>query len=102
MNHMVIYQLTSSGLSSGAQVHELCNSNGDLRPIAVGCTYRRLVAKLCLKPFIPKLCELFLPRHPLGTLSEAAVRATWYFMDQPHSEKVLLKLDVKNAFNSIC
>ena len=36
---------------------------------------------------------------PLG--GEAAVHATRYFMDQPHNDKVFLKLDVKNAFNSI-
>jgi len=29
----------------GAQLHGLCKSNGDLRPITVGCTYRHLVAK---------------------------------------------------------
>jgi len=45
----------------GAQLHGLCKSNGDLRPIAVGCTYRRLVAKVCLRPFIPRLCNLLLP-----------------------------------------
>jgi len=92
---MVICQLTS-GLSSMAP--------RDLRPIAVGCTYRRLVTKVCLRPFIPRLRELLLPSQvgigtPLGC--EAAVHATRYFMDQPHTDKVLLKLDVKNAFNSI-
>jgi len=88
----------------GAQLHELCKSKGDLRPIAVGCTYRRLVAKVCLRPFIPRLRNLLLPSQvgvgsPLGC--EAAVNASRYFMDQPHNNKVLLKLDVKNAFNSI-
>jgi len=76
----------------------------DLRPIAVGCTYRRLVAKVCLRPFIPRLRELFLPSQVgVGTPLEcdAAVQGTCYFMDQPHNEKVILKLDVKNAFNSI-
>jgi len=34
----------------GAQLHGLHKNNGDLRPIAVGCTYRRLVAKVCLRP----------------------------------------------------
>ena len=60
--------------------------------------------KVCLRLFIPRLRELVLPSQvgvgtPLGC--EAAVHATRYFMDQPHNEKVLLKLDVKNAFNSI-
>ena len=33
----------------GAQLHGLCKSNGDLKPIAVGCTYQRLVAKSLLE-----------------------------------------------------
>ena len=49
----------------GAQLHGLFKSNGDLRPIAVGCTYRRLVAKFCLRPFIPRFCKLLLGRHLL-------------------------------------
>ena len=75
-----------------------------LRPNAIWCDYRRLAAKVCLRPFIPRLRELLLPSQvgigiPLAC--EAAVHATRYFMDQPHSENVLLKLDVKNVFNSI-
>jgi len=55
----------------GAQLHGLCKSNGDLRPIAIGCTYRRLVAKVCLRPFLPRLHNLLLPSQvgvgtPLG------------------------------------
>jgi len=89
----------------GAQLHGLRKINGDPRPIAVGCTYRCLVAKVCLRPFIPRLRKLLLPSQVgVGTplTCEAAVHATRYFMDQPHNDKVLLKLDVKNAFNSIC
>jgi len=89
---------TTLGLSSLLLNSMLCKSNGDLRPIAVGCTYLRLVAKVCLRPFIPRLHNLLLPSQvgvgtPLGC--EAAVYATHYFMDQPHNDEVLLKLDVK-------
>jgi len=42
----------------GAQLHGLRKNNGDLRPIAVGCTHRRLVAKVCLRPYISRLREL--------------------------------------------
>ena len=45
----------------GAQLHGLRKNNGDLRPIAVGCTYRHLVAKVCLRPYISRLCELLQP-----------------------------------------
>jgi len=58
-----------------------------------------------LETLIPRLRELLLPSQVgVGTplRCEAAVHATRYFMDQPHNEKVILKFDVKNAFNSIC
>jgi len=45
----------------GAQLHRLRKNNGDLRPIAVGCTYRHLVAKVCLRPYISRLCKLLQP-----------------------------------------
>jgi len=88
----------------GALFHGLRKNNGDLRPTAVGCTYRRLVAKDCLRPYISRLYELLQPSQVgVGTLrgSEAAVHATCSFMAQTQGEKVLLKLDVRNAFNSI-
>jgi len=64
---------------------------------------RRLVAQVCLRPFIPRLRKLLPSQVGVGTPlgCEAAVHATCYFMDQPHNDKVLLKRDVKNAFNSI-
>jgi len=88
----------------GAQLHGLRKNNGDLRPIALGCTCRRLVAKVCLRPYISRLRELLqLTQLGVGTswVCEAAVHGTRSFMAQTQGEKVLLKLDVKNAFNSI-
>jgi len=38
-----------------AQFHELCKSNENLRPIAVGFTYRCMAAKVCLRPYIPRI-----------------------------------------------
>ena len=68
------------------------------------CTYRRLVAKVYLRPYISRLCELLQP-YQLGVGTpqgcEAAVHATRSFIAQTQGEKVLLKLDVKNVFNSI-
>jgi len=88
----------------GAQLHGLRKNNGDLRPIAVGCTYRHLVAKVCLRPCISRLREL-LQSSQLGVGTprgcEAAVHVTRSFIAQMQGEKVLLKLDAKNAFNSI-
>ena len=88
----------------GAQLHGLRKNNGDLSPIAVGCTYWCLVAKVCLRPYISRLRELLQPSQlGVGTPRgyEAAVHATRSFMVQIQGEKVFLKLDVKNAFNSI-
>ena len=36
----------------GVQLHGFCKSSGDRRPIAVGCTYWRLAANACLKPYV--------------------------------------------------
>ena len=57
-----------------------------------------------MRPYISRLCELLQPSQlgvdiPQGC--EAAVHATRSFIAQTQGEKVLLKLDVKNAFNSI-
>jgi len=91
----------------GTQPHGLRKNYGDLRLTAVGCTYRRLVAKVCLRPYISRLHELLQPSQlgvgiPRGC--EAAVYATRSFMAQTPGEKVLLNLGdaKKNAFNSIC
>jgi len=45
----------------GAQLHGLRKNNGDLRPIAVGCTYQCLVAKVYLRPYISRVRELLQP-----------------------------------------
>jgi len=57
-----------------------------------------------LRPYISRLCELLQPsQHGIGTPRgcEAAVHATRSFIAQTQGEKVLLKLNVENAFNSI-
>ena len=62
------------------------------------------INKVCLRPYISRLCELLQPSQlgvgtPRGC--EATVHATRSFIAQTQGEKVLLKLYVKNAFNSL-
>ena len=76
-----------------------------LRPVAVECTYWCLATKVCLRPYVSRLHELLQPSQVGVSIPQgfkAAVHATRSFMAQTPSEKVLLKLDTKNAFNSIC
>ena len=77
---------------------------GGVRPIAVGCTLRRLAAK-CASALVRKeLPELLAPRQlgfgvPLGV--DAAVHAARAYLRDLHSDQVIMKVDFKNAFNSI-
>ena len=65
---------------AGTRLHALPKKQGGVRPIAVGETLRRLVSKV--------LCQ--------------AVREDeWVDRNQADVNKVLLKVDFKNAFNSV-
>lgn len=87
----------------GANLCALKKKDGGIRPIAVGTTYRRLAAKICCKKTAPTLASYFQPIQ-LGFGSrggcEAAVHSVRTFLDHNCGE-VLLKVDVKNAFNSV-
>ena len=77
----------------GAQFRRLCKSNRGLRPIAVGCTYRRLAAQVrdpssrgsisCSCP--PKL------RWTLPWVMKPQSKTPVFLMNELHSETVLLK-----------
>lgn len=87
----------------GANLCALRKKDGGIRPIAVGCTYRRLTAKLCCRAIAENLKEFFQPAQ-LGFGSrggcEAAVHSLRTFLHLQRGE-VLLKVDIKNAFNSV-
>ena len=88
----------------GARLIALTKANGDLRPIAVGCTIRRLTAKVLLHSCIQGVSTYLKPQQVgVGTRlgCEAAVHAVREFIQQSPKHKVLLKLDLSNAFNSI-
>lgn len=89
----------------GANLCAFIKKDGGIRPIAVGCTIRRLTNKIACFEVKEKLAAYLLP-HQLGfgikLGCEAAVhtlRAT--VMKNRNSVKIVLKIDFKNVFNSI-
>jgi hypothetical protein len=92
-----------TGTIYGANLCALIKKDGGIRPIAVGTTYRRLVAKTCCNATSPVLSQYFQPLQ-LGFGSkggcEAAVHSLRSYINA-HPNDILLKVDVKNAFNSI-
>jgi hypothetical protein len=88
----------------GGRLIAIEKKSGGYRPIAVGYTLRRLVAK-CANCFAQsKLREYFQPLQ-LGVCTsggcEVAVHATRRFIDNLTGDNVVVKLDFTNAFNSI-
>ena len=88
----------------GAHLYALQKKGGGIRLIAVGNTFRRLFSKLSLHSVMNSLREDLLPcQLGVGVRMgcESAVHATRSFINHSVDSKVLLKLDVSNAFNSI-
>ena len=88
----------------GANLCALSKKDEGIRPIAVGTTFRRLSTKAGLKPISRELGILFRPNQ-LGYSSkggsEAAAHAARHYLMSNTQNKVFLKLDIKNAFNTI-
>ena len=89
----------------GANLLALSKKDGGIRPIAVGNCLRRLVAKTAMARLSNDAAKMFRP-HQLGvgipTGAEAAAHATRRYINASHqANKVLLKIDFENAFNSI-
>ena len=75
-----------------------------MRPIAVGCTLRRLAAKCAGNRVMQAMGALLAPYQlgygvPLG--AEAAVHATRVFLQNLQPGHLILKLDFRNAFNCL-
>ncbi len=86
----------------GASLIALNKKAGGIRPIAIGCTLRRLAAKLACSSVIEELGPLLRPKQMgFGTQcgTEAIVHSVRQFMSA--DKGVLLKLDYANAFNSV-
>ena len=94
---------TARPLFFGANLTALTNKDG-VRPIAVGCTLRRLAAKTAGRRIMDAMGELLAPRQlGYGTKlgCEAAVHATRLFLSNLQPGQAILKLDFQNAFNCI-
>ena len=88
----------------GASLVALEKSGGGIRPIAVGWTLRRLIARIAGYLVVDDLAELFTPRqlgYGIRGGAEAIVHAGRKFLHNMDPEHVLIKLDFCNAFNSI-
>ena len=88
----------------GASLVALRKKSGGVRPIAVGCTLRRLVTKAACKQVVDEMAELLAP-HQLGYGvrggSEAVVHAARRFLRNMDMCQAMVKLGFENAFNSI-
>ena len=89
----------------GANLTPLLKKDGGIRPIASGAVLRRLVGKIISRRVQERLGEPFRPvQLGYGTKGgcEIAVHATRAFLEKGTDDiKCLLKLDFKNAFNTI-
>ena len=91
---------------TNARLVALIKKSGDLRPIAVSETLRRLVAKCCCHKVKEKAVGLLAP-HALGTGVPGGVEAVVHstravLRDHGHkADHALLKWDYKNAFNMV-
>jgi hypothetical protein len=89
----------------GASLCALYKKDGGIRPIAIGNCLRRLTSKLaCFQS--RNIVNSYLSPHQLGVATklgcEAAIHTTRTFVNNElNRSKVVLKLDFKNAFNSV-
>jgi hypothetical protein len=77
---------------------------GGIRPIAVGCTLRRMASKCASEHALKSIPQMLSPVQlgfgvPRG--AEAAVHATRICLNNLPQSQALLKVDFSNAFNSI-
>jgi hypothetical protein len=77
---------------------------GDIRPISIGFTLRRLVSKCASSFGVNRLADYLSPvQLGVGTAGgcEAAVHATRRYLETMPPDWVMVKLDFSNAFNSL-
>lgn len=89
----------------GAKLIALTKKDKGIRPIAIGSTYRRLTAKIACKDVREHVGSYLQPKQIGFSIKggcEAAVHACrTYIKTNKGSRKVILKIDFKNAFNSV-
>ena len=88
----------------GATLCALSKKNGGIRPIAVGYTLRRLVAKTACRLLCDRVVSKLAPTQlGFGVQhgSEAAAHAARTCLQDLVPGKAILKIDFSNAFNSL-
>ena len=88
----------------GATLCALAKKDGSIRPIAVGCTLRRLATKVGARPLAVQIGESLRPVQ-LGYSTkggcEAAAHAARSYLGGASHRRVIFKVDMANAFNSL-
>jgi hypothetical protein len=88
----------------GAVLFALNKTDGGVRPIAVGSTLRRLAAKVGARPVSSEIGESLRPIQlgysSRGGCEAAAHAARRYLRDCTH-KRVIFKVDMANAFNTL-
>ena len=88
----------------GATLCALSKKDGGIRTIAVGTCLRRLATKVLMRSITPEIREALQPTQlGVGTPAgcEAATHAVRHYINPSTTPKVILKIDLKNAFNTI-
>jgi hypothetical protein len=91
---------------AGASLSALVKDGGDVRPIAVGETIRRLTSK-CLCAEVKDEAALYLRPLQVGVAcpmgAEAVIRSLTQYVERHSSSvhKLVLKVDFANAFNTV-
>ena len=88
----------------GALLHALKKKDGGVRPIAVGCTLRRLIAKAACYSVSERIADQLCPLQlgfgvKQGT--EAASHAARCYVNNLKAGQGFLKIDFTNAFNTV-
>ena len=88
----------------GGRLIALVKKDGGLRSIAIGSTLRRLAAKFANKYATAKLKSHFAPKQlEVGTIggAEEAIHAVRRYAEKLPKDDTIVKLDFKNAFNTL-
>lgn len=88
----------------GASLIALRKKDGGIRPIAVGCVLRRVIAKAACSLLREQAANLLCPRQLGIGVSDgatAAAHAARRFLSSCKENEGILKLDFKNAFNTV-
>jgi hypothetical protein len=88
----------------GAKLLAIAKKNGGIRPIAVGYVWRRLTAKVACNHVKEASAALLAPRQlgfGVSGGAEAAVRAARLYLENSESGKLFIKVDFRNAFNTV-